>query len=126
MRFRLFRMGIEGKVAVVNLGLFGLVLTAYLIAFPGGQIDVDSTPKNMLRLASILWVAIIVLSFPVGWLSILLMFVTTDILLASFTVFIFVPLNAYLWGYVVAAVIRRWRKSYKACHGTVDGHSARS
>ena len=118
MGFRLFRMGIEGKVAVINLGLFGLVLTAHLIAFPGAVINGDSTPKDMLLLACIL------LSVPVGWLSI--QFSLTFGVEALLTAVIFVPLNAYLWGYVVAAVIRRWRKSYKACHGTVDGHSARS
>ncbi len=106
MRFRLFKMGIEGKVATANLGLVGLVLVAFLIRFPSGIVDHDMASKGMLVFASVLEVILAVFSFPVGWLSMLFIGVSGP----PVTAVIFVPLNAYLWGYIVAAVVRR-RKS---------------
>lgn len=106
MRVRLSRVGIEGKVAVANLGLVGLVLAGRLIAFPDGLVDQGSTSEGMLAFASILNVTLTVLSFPVGWLSLLF----TGMHGPPVTAVIFVPLNAYLWGYIVAAVVK-WRNS---------------
>ena len=121
MRWRLFRMGIEGKVAFANLGLVGLALAAFLIAFPDGVVHHDSTSEGMLAFASILQVMLAVLSFPVGWLSFLL----DGMHGLGVTAVIFVPLNAYLWGYIVAAVVK-WRKSRPQGASSADDTSIRS
>ena len=105
MRLRLYKMGLEGKVAVGNLLLLGLVLAAQIIAFPSGVIDVDRTSPSILRLVSLIELAEGILTFP---LNVMIM-VTTPMSGPPITAVIFVPLNAYLWGYVAAAIITRRR-----------------
>jgi hypothetical protein len=107
MQIRLFKMGIEGKVAVANLVLLGLALAVLRVAFPE-EVARETTSTGEVALAYGLGITIAVLSFPVGWLS--LLFSTThgheiEIIAAM----VYFPLNAYLWGYIVAAVAR-WRK----------------
>ena len=119
MRLRLYKMEIEGKVAVANLGLVGLVLVVFLIA--DGVVNTDTTSEGMLTFKFVLHAIIMVLTFPVGWLSNM----CTGVSGPPVTAVIFVPLNAYLWGYIVAAVVRR-RKSRRECAGSADDTAGRS
>jgi hypothetical protein len=105
MRFSLFKLRLEGIVAVINLGLVGVVLLTFLIAFPEGVVDQNTTSRNGLLLDSTLDVLLAILTFPVEWLT--LPFTPMDG--APFTALIFVPLNTYFWGYVTAAIVRRYK-----------------
>ena len=69
MRLHLYRMRLEGWVAVGNLLLVGLALGTLLLAFPDSVVNVDTASERMLALASALNATIAVLTFPVGWLS---------------------------------------------------------
>ena len=101
MGFRLFRMGIEGKIAVANLALIGCALCVV-------RASIYIRSEGWLAARAVAEVAVAVLGFPVGWISALggdtggspMVFILGAI---------FLPLNAYLWGYVVAAVVRRCR-----------------
>lgn len=99
MQWRLFRMGIEGKVAVANLTLVGCALLVLANGNAGSA--AWCTAWQVAR------VGFAILSCPVGWLSMpgeTLDGPPIDLILYG----IFLPLNAYLWGYVVAAVLA-WR-----------------
>ena len=122
MRFRWFKMGIEGKVAVANLGLVGLVLVALLITFPDGVIRVDETSEGMLAFLDAIEVALMVLTFPVGWFPQVFSGMLHH---PPMTTVIFVPLNAYFWGYIVATLVR-WRKSRRKPTCSADDPFARS
>lgn len=98
MQFRLYKMGIEGKVAVANMALINCALAVILY-----HVHIQSEGSR--AAAEIASGAMIVLGFPVGGISLIgssmhgpdVMFFT---LLA-----IFLPLNAYVWGYTVAAIV---------------------
>ena len=62
----------------------------------------------MFRMVGVFTLA--VLSFPVGWLGALF---GTCAPLGGFALIIFIPLNAYLWGYATAS-IQRSSKARKA------------
>lgn len=102
MGFRLFRMGIEGKVAVANLALIGCALVVILLNGPGGT-DVWYSAGG------IAYLAVAVLGFPVGWISIIFASVHEPGPGLLFLGPIFLPLNAYVWGYTVAAIRRQTR-----------------
>jgi hypothetical protein len=103
MRFRFFKLpGFEGRVAIANLLLIGFMLVTHLIAFPEIWVDVDKTSPRMRMFDDVLFGVVIVLAFPVGWLSMMDYHALASV--------IFLPLNAYLWGYAAAAIIH-WRKN---------------
>ncbi len=106
MKLRLYKMGIEGAVAVVNLSLIGVALVAFRVAFPKGFIDHNAASATRLLVADLVWFAVHVLSFPVGWLGYLLDGSDHWLLTAP----IYIPLNAYVWGYTVAAIRRKRRR----------------
>lgn len=117
MRVRLYKMRLEGWVAVGNLLLVGLALGTFLVAFPDLTVNVDTASPRMLALDSAINVALAILTFPVGWLSDLFRLGVSG---PPITAVIFVPLNAYLWGYVAAALIK-WGRARKARHrGAAD------
>ena len=124
MQFRWFKMGIKGKVAVANLSLVGLVLVTLLIAFPPYG-STKGVRGEMRPLASVLNGTLMVLTFPVGWCMCL--FILFDNLLPGlrFGGVIPVLLNAYFWGAVVAAVMRR-RKSRRNPTCSADDPTVRS
>lgn len=103
MQLRLFKMSLEGKVAVANLALVGLALLAYRITCPRNDVELFCSSKEMLAFVHAMEVMIVIFSFPVGWSSLLQPGVSGPPITAP----IFVPLNAYFWGYLVAAIVRR-------------------
>lgn len=107
MRVNLSKPRLHGVVAIINLALIGMILLTFLVAFPGGVVDQDTTSRNGLLLASTLEILLAVLSFPLGWLSLLF---RAGVSGPPWAAVIFVPLNAYLWGYIAAAVVN-WRKT---------------
>ena len=109
MRLRLFKMGTEGKVAVANLALMSAALLVFLITFPNAEVKYDSASEGELLVARAVGIIVAVLAFPVGWVSAILGGVSDP----PVTAVIFVPLNAYMWGYVVAAFLR-WRKARRS------------
>ena len=110
MRFRLFRMGIEGAIAVGNLSLLGIAMLVYLATSPPAGADYDSAGSGEFLVAYVMTRAVLVLTFPVGWLGWLVSY--GELL----TAVIFVPLNAYLWGYTVAAIVRPRKPRRPTCH----------
>ena len=119
MRWHLYKMSLEGAIAVANLVLIGIILAVFMAAFPEGVVYHDRATKAELMLAYILEVALIVLAFPVGWASALLDGGTLPQLTLMLAI-VFVPLNAYLWGYVGAAIVRFVRA--RRGRQNVDGH----
>ena len=101
MQFRLFKMGIESKVAVVNLTLLGCALVVMFGAL------CRWTDEPWLAVAGLAYIATAILTFPVGWL--VLLGISGPSVLVFALGAIFFPLNAYLWGSVVAAIIRLHR-----------------
>lgn len=108
MRVRLLPTETVGRIAVANLAAVGLLPTAWLVAFPDG-VEVDSTSKAMLTFDSVLEIMLGILIFPVGWVALLVTPMDSE----PFTAVLFVPLNAYLWGGVVAAIENQLRRSKK-------------
>jgi len=110
MRFRLFRMSLQGWVATANLVLIGTALLVRRLSFPDGVVNVDRATSGELALAEVVDVAVAVLSFPVAWVGQLFLPLSEP----GLGPFVFVPLNAYFWGFLVArsyALLRgRWRK----------------
>ena len=104
-------MGLEAKVAVINLSLVACALLVLRLTLTG-----PPQPSGLLVFAATsAYIVIVILSFPVGWLSLLL---AGGAIGSVFMVFvlacIFLPLNAYLWGYIAAAIVRR-RAGRKHC-----------
>jgi len=94
-------MGIEGAIAVANLILMGAALLVLLAMFPDG-LDYGSATKGEILVAETVKIVVVVLAFPVGWISCFVEPVHGPPL----TAMVFVPLNAYVWGYSVAAFLR--------------------
>jgi len=90
MPFRLYKMTLDGKIAVANM----LLIIAVFLVFPLTSYGSGGLPDPVGVLA------ILVLTFPVGWLSAFFLNHFRDQpLLAVVLVAVFVVLNAYLWGY---------------------------
>ena len=100
MRLRLWRMDTEGKIAVGNLGLTAIAILVVLLITTLSDGHPGPT-ASMFRVVGVF--ALAVLSFPVGWLGVLF---GTCAPLGGFALIIFIPLNAYLWGYVAASIQR--------------------
>lgn len=130
MEFRLFRMSIKGKVAVANLLLVDCALVVLMI-------QARLVPEYYPRPVAIADTAMAVLSFPVGWFTMFLVDTMVSMAVlptgwfdvpafsaqAEVWTYVFdavsLPLNAYLWGYVVATFIR-WRKQRRPSNA-IDG-----
>ncbi len=101
---RLFRKGLEANVAVINLALVACALLVLRLT-----LACDPPPSGLVvSAAACAYIMVLILSFPVGWLSVLL---AGGEIGSVFMVFvlacIFLPLNAYLWGYIAAVIVRR-------------------
>lgn len=107
MKLRLFRMGIVGKVAVANLWAVGIALLV-------GYLGRGSQSGGWATAADIAQIAVIVLSFPVGWIAILHP-VGGPTIFDLVLLVTCLPLNAYFWGYAVATLEKRHKisKSHK-------------
>jgi len=106
MKWRLYRMEMEGKIAVCNLGLLLIVLLVFLATFPEAYVNHNTATETEFLIADSVFVAAAILIFPVGWLSNAGMGVSGPPVFC----FIFVPLNAYLWGYSFAALFRVFKR----------------
>lgn len=110
MRINVFRMGLRNWVALANLALFGLALVVYLVSDPT-CVDECKLPwpphVTLARAAEVLGA---VISFPVGWLSAIGGSVSHPFESRVALAVVFVPLNAYLWGFLTEAIIRRVQK----------------
>lgn len=96
-------MALRNRVAFLNLSLLGLCLIFYRIITPDGVY----LPGRE-SVGAFLYAVTAVLSFPVGWLSLLAAPTPLCYLLAA----IFVPFNAYLWGFIIESLVETfvWRK----------------
>ena len=106
MSFRFFKMGFEGKVAVANLASVGACLLVILLE---AHLQSDAWRSA----GAVAEKLMVVLAFPVGWLSFLASTVSGPPLMEYVLLTIFLPLNAFLWGYTAAAAIQ-WRRRRKA------------
>jgi len=104
VHFHLYKMTLEGKIAVANMLLFHAVVFVFRVlpcptVYSGGPL-----PSATATLA------IAATTFPVGWLSVLF---ADEFYGQPLLAVVFVPLNAYFWGYVLAKLVRavRARKS---------------
>ena len=104
MALRWFKLSLEGAIAVGNLVLVGMVLVC-LHLFPVTYWKSGPPDGAQGGLFVGLEVMAAILTFPVGWLALVLGPTRSPLLPAI----AFVPLNAYLWGYASAALVRRRR-----------------
>ncbi len=103
MPLRLYKMGIEGKVAVINLALIGCALAVILHTVDINPFFMDARWVIAREAATI---AIAVLGFPMGWIAVLGLSTNGPDETVFVLLMIFLPLNAYVWGYVVGAIVR--------------------
>ncbi|MFN0054457.1 MAG: hypothetical protein ACKV0T_19955 [Planctomycetales bacterium] len=85
-----------GAIAVANLACFGLCGVLHLLLFPSGFVRVDLEPPWKLAVDDVLWLLVLALTFPVGWLSDL---GSPGISGPPFLAVVFVPINACAWGW---------------------------
>ena len=97
------RPTLEGAIALGNLVLLGIAMILLAKMSPG---KLGTATQGELIIAHIARVAIAVLAFPLGWIRMLF---TGDGAQTIASV-ICVPLNAYLWGYAGAALVRLRRR----------------
>jgi hypothetical protein len=97
-----------GAIAVANLAIFGLCGLLHLCLFPGGVVHVNQEPRWKLATDEALAIAMMSVSFPVGSLG--FYFHGTDMPGPPLLDVIFVPLNAYVWGWIGASAWRRHRQ----------------
>jgi hypothetical protein len=105
VRFRIYKMSLEGKIAVANM----LLIIAVFLVFP--RTIYFLVPYNITVMPDLDGVlALAALTSPVGWLGRFLLDKFCDQpLLAVVLVVVFVVLNAYFWGYVLAKLVRAVR-----------------
>ena len=100
MELRLYKMGPEAKVAVANLLLLDLLMVLMHLMAQPGEPPLDAVTPPVLA-------ALALLTFPVGWVA-----WAIEVWLGPpplpLSTPVFVILNAYFWGYAVAAIRRRW------------------
>jgi len=101
MPFRLYKMGLEAKVAVANMALINCALAIILY-------DVHIQSEGSRAAAEIAQITIAVLGCPAGWFSLLgAGTVSGPPAMAMLLAMIFLPLNAYVWGKTVEVIVRR-------------------
>ncbi len=104
MVLRLYKMSLQGAVAVCNLTLLGIALLVWIGTFPELVVNLARATETQLVVDRVLWTAVAVLTTPLGWLIPEICVGPADALLAAMIV---VPVNAYLWGWAIAALCRR-------------------
>ena len=104
MRLRPRRTELLNWIAFANLALFAAVLLVlHLVGFWGGKFVV--VPRWM----HFLYCVLLILGFPLAWLSAFLAMILGS-KEALFTLFISIPLNAYLWGWLGQCCYDRFAK----------------
>lgn len=112
MAFHLYKMTLQGKIAMANLTAIGLAAVSFLLIYPKGLYS-DAMMAHR-QWADFFIVVVMVVSFPVGWVGGFLgdSFCCLGGHIIDFP--LSVPLNAYLWGYVGEALARRRRQRQKS------------
>ena len=103
MLFRLYKMTLEGKIAVANMLLILAVVLVYPRTLSSYGFDVLPGPVGVLAFCA--------LTFPLGCTlgGYFLSKFCDQPLLAVVLFVVFVVLNAYFWGYVLAKLVRAVR-----------------
>jgi len=107
-------MGLEAKVAVANMALINCALGVILY-------DVHIQSEGSRAAAEVAMIAIVVLGSPVGWFPLFCPGAFGDPI-AMFLAMIFLPLNAYVWGKTVEAIVN-WHKARKTPRTSGDHES---
>lgn len=102
-------MNLAGKIAVANLICVGFYFLLHRCLFPEGVVHVDREPAWKLAVADGLGCVRLVLTFPLGWA-----YTFGGPSLNDIGYVVFVPLNAYLWGWIGQAAWRRNRRSRRS------------
>ncbi len=116
MPFRLYKMGLEAKVAVANMTLVNCALVMILFS-----LYIES--EGWQAAANVARIGIAVLGFPVGWISLLCVTSGGPDVMSFALLAICLTLNAYVWGKVMAAIVRRF-KTQKTCPTSGDRDSS--
>ena len=106
-RFTLYKMTMQGKIAVFNLVAVGIVLLALMILSPPGESNGAEIVPWKETIGSILGFVLVILVFPLGWLI-------APFLLAEGPCvgpIILFPLNAYLWGHLLKRIVLKSRRN---------------
>lgn len=94
MRLSLFKMTVQGKVAVFNLVLFAILVLV-------GEFILDRFHCEGTTLSSVFNAAFVVITCPLGWFASAMSCRETDTLM--YLIFL-QPINAYMWGYAASGV----------------------
>lgn len=100
------KLNLIGKIAIANMAGVGVCALIDLWMFPSGIRRVGVDPNWMFTVDSILiWISVI-LVFPIGWF---MEWVFNPGIHATMTplILVYVPANAYLWGYLVNHFVKR-------------------
>lgn len=104
MRWHLYKMGVQGAIATINLVAFGVALAVWLATSQGTGWNIINKP----------WVhgaALIMLkatTFPLIWIGDYLGTKEVSPCVAILYLAIVVPLNAYLWGFLGERGVRHF------------------
>lgn len=106
MEFHLWRLTLQGKIAMGILSVIGVLLAVARIIYPAHYIySAGSLYESDILSTPIGW-GIAVLTFPLGWISEDVCDIDTNFWTIGMTALL-IMLNAYLWGFFVAAIVRR-------------------
>jgi hypothetical protein len=97
----LYKMGLAAKIAVANMAMMCCALAVF-------RYSMDQPPPEKFSLPA--GTAIGILAFPVGWLATLSAAMDDPGVGLAFGAVIFLPLNAYVWGYSLAPLVRWCRR----------------
>lgn len=95
-------MNKAGAIAVANMSCIGLICALHLYLFPGGVVHTNLEPHWKFVIDNVIIFSALILAFPAGWIGGLL----SPPPGAPWLVVVFVPINAYLWGWAGEAA---WR-----------------
>ncbi|MBI5725810.1 MAG: hypothetical protein HZA50_17755 [Planctomycetes bacterium] len=91
-------MGIKGLVAICNMGLICLAIIAYMIFVPEDKY-LEKAFESGFYVATTIMTVVVVFSFPIGWLCMAPPFNAEPHFILDGAC-IFIPLNAYFWGWI--------------------------
>lgn len=106
MQFHLYKMTLQGRIAVAILALIGLSMATYLVLFPKGYVTGNDWRHQVMAVLGVM--SAILSCFPIGWLGWMLGdggFIEGIVIIGLFMI-----LNAYLWAYTIAAIVRRVKR----------------
>lgn len=100
---RIWRLGPVGSIATANLVCFGIFGVLHIVLFPDGIAHVDRGSPWESSVQKALLSGMLSLSFPVTWLGSMCCFPLMGGA-PPLEALIFVPINAYVWGWIGAWV----------------------